>query len=78
MTKDGLTEIITNSLRELGFARIPLSTVVDVFTSGEQEASFEVQDKLKSFAESHGCSFYVSEDFVVFYPAGSEPPEGVV
>ena len=77
MTRENLTETITNALRDLGFARIPLATVVDAFGSGEQ-VSFAVQDELKSLAESQGCNFYVQDDFVVFYPDGSEPPEGVV
>jgi hypothetical protein len=77
MSRENLTETITNAVRDLGFARIPLSAVVDAFGSGEQ-VSFAVQDELKSLAESQGCSFYVRDDFVVFYPEGSEPPEGVV
>ena len=76
MTKDELTETITKAIRELGFARIPMPAIVNVFAPAGQ-ASPAIQDELQDFAGSHGWALYEGGDFVVFYPPGAEPPGGV-
>ncbi|MDQ3749267.1 MAG: hypothetical protein M3367_09705 [Acidobacteriota bacterium] len=67
MTKDKLTEIITQSIKELGFARIAKPAILDVFSTGEP-TSFDIHDRLKEFADSQGLNYQDDddEDFFVF------------
>jgi hypothetical protein len=67
LTKDELTQIITDSIKELGFARIAKPAVLDVFSTGEP-TSFDIHDKLKEFASSQGLDYQDADDvdFFVF------------
>ncbi len=73
MTKDKLTEIITQSIKELGFARIAKPAILDVFSTGVP-VSFDIHDKLKEFADSQGLNYQddADEDFYVFRSSNSE------
>lgn len=67
MTKDELSQIITESIKELGFARIAKPAILDVFSTGEP-VSFDIHDELKEFAASQGLNYQTEddEDFFVF------------
>ena len=67
MTKDELTRTITESIKELGFARIAKPAIIDVFSTGDP-ASFDIHSKLKEFAGSQGLDYQDEddEDFFVF------------
>ena len=67
MSKDELTEIINQSIEELGFARIAKPAIVDVFSTGEPIA-FDIHDELQEYADSQGFTFQddADEDFYVF------------
>lgn len=73
MTKNELTEIITQSIKELGFARIAKPAIIDVFSSGEP-VSFDIHDKLKEFAASQNLNYRDDEDqdFFVFRSSNTE------
>lgn len=72
MTKDELAKIITDSIQQLGFARIAMPALLDVFTSSD-EASFAIHDEVESFAASNGWTIeHEGTDFVVFNPAASD------
>jgi hypothetical protein len=73
MTKDELTQTINQSIKELGFARIAKPAILDVFSTGEP-VSFDIQDKLKEFADSQGLHYQDDndEDFFVFRSSNSE------
>ncbi len=74
MTQDELTQIVTKSIEELGFARIKRAALVDVFNFGDADLS-AAQNQLASFAKSNGLEFKSEDgDFVVFYKHGTEPP----
>lgn len=72
-TKDELTQTITKSIGELGFARIAKPAILDVFSSGEP-ASFDIHDKLKEFADNQGLNYQddADEDFYVFRSSNTE------
>jgi hypothetical protein len=44
MTKDKLSQTITRSIKELGFARIARHAIIDVFSTGNP-VSFDIQCK---------------------------------
>lgn len=70
LTKDELSQTITKSIEELGFARIAKPAVLDVFSTGEP-VSFDIHDKLKEFAASGNLEYQDGEDeedFLVFRP----------
>ncbi len=72
MNKNELAQIITKSIKELGFARIARAAILDVFASSESP-SFAIHDKLKEFAASRGLEFEnEGDDFVVFRPLETE------
>ena len=72
MTRDELAETITHAIQQLGFARIHVSAIVDVF----EQASFTISDELKEFARGHGWTIREEdESFIAFYPQGSESPQ---
>jgi hypothetical protein len=74
MTKDELAQIISQSINELGFARIAKPAVLDVFSSGAP-SSFDIHDKLKEFAASQGLDYQNEnddEDFFVFRPSNTK------
>ncbi len=74
MTKEELTEIITQSIKDLGFARIAKPAILDVFSTGEP-TSFDIHDKLKEFADSQGLNYQdddTDEDFFVFRSSNSK------
>ena len=73
MTKEELSEIITKSIDELGFARIAKPAVLDVFSTGEP-VSFDIHDNLKKFADSQGLDYQddSDEDFFVFRSSDSK------
>lgn len=74
MTKDELAKTITDSIQQLGFARIAIPALLDVLTPDEQ-ASFAIQDELERFAADHGWTTrHEGTDFVLFHPAASDPP----
>ena len=78
MTCDELAETIAGAIRQLGFARVHLSTILEAFPPDQQAESFGIHDELQSFAESHGWNFQrESQDFMVFYPLGAEPPQAL-
>ena len=73
MTKDELTKTITDSIQQLGFARIAMPALHDVFTSSD-EASFAIRDEVERFAANNGWTIqHEGTDFVVFNPATTEP-----
>lgn len=75
MTKEELSQAITKSIEELGFARIKRAALVDVFASST-DVSFNIHDELKNFAESRGLEFKDEDaDFVVFRKAGTQASE---
>ena len=75
MTKEELERVATDGIQQLGFARIAMPAILKVFAS-EQQPSYEIHEKLTSFAESHGWTIqHESGEFVVFYPAGTEPKQ---
>jgi hypothetical protein len=75
MNQDELTQIITKSIEDLGFARIKRVALVDVFTSSTKDI-LNTQNELGNYAQSHGLEFKEEDaDFVVFYKAGTEPPQ---
>ena len=67
MTKDELAQTITQSIKELGFARIAKPAILDVFSTGEP-TSFDIHDKLKEFAADQSLNYQddADEDFFVF------------
>ena len=65
MTENELAEIITESIKELGFARIAKPAVLDVFSSGEP-VSFDIHERVKEFAASQNLTVENEEDFLVF------------
>lgn len=67
MTRDELAQIITQSIKDLGFARIAKPAILEVFSSGEI-ASFDIHSKLKEFASSQNLDYQddTDEDFYVF------------
>jgi hypothetical protein len=67
LTKDELAQIIAQSIKELGFARIAKPAILDVFSTGEP-VSFDIHDKLEEFASSQDLNFQDDndEDFYVF------------
>jgi hypothetical protein len=74
LTRDELSQTITKSIGELGFARIAKPAVLDVFSTGEA-VSFDVHDKLKEFAAQEKLEYRDGEDdqdFLVFRPADSK------
>jgi hypothetical protein len=75
MTQNELTQIVTESIENLGFARIKRAALVDVFDSGVADLS-ATQNQLEDFAKNNGLEFKSEDgDFVVFYKAGTEPPQ---
>lgn len=72
MNKNELAQIITESIKELGFARIARAAILDVFASSESP-SFAIHDELKEFAASRDLEFENEGDnFVVFRPLETE------
>jgi hypothetical protein len=73
MTKDELSQTITQSIKELGFARIARPAILDVFSTGNP-VSFDIHNALKDFANSQGLSYQVEddEDFIVFRSSDSK------
>lgn len=65
MNQDNLTETINKSIEELGFARIPRTAVTGIFSSGEP-VSFEIDEKLREFAEKQNLEVREEDDFVIF------------
>ena len=76
MTRDELAEIIKHAIEQLGFARIPTSTIVEVFAP-EGQPSITVHNALEGFASTQGWDHQHSENEVFFYPQGSVPPKGI-
>jgi hypothetical protein len=75
MIQDELTQIVTKSIEDMGFARIKRAALVDVFDSGTADVS-NTQIQLENFAKSNGLEFKSEDvDFVVFYQTGTEPPQ---
>jgi hypothetical protein len=75
MNRNELTETITRSIEELGFARIKRAALIDVFASGT-DISANTHHEINSFAESNGLESKNEDgDFIVFYKAGTEPPQ---
>jgi len=73
MTKDELAQTISQSIKELGFARIAKPAILDVFSTGEP-TSFDIHDKLNEFAAGQGLNFQddSDEDFYVFRSSNDE------
>ena len=65
MTENELAGIITESIKELGFARIAKPAVLDVFSSGEP-VSFDIYERVREFAASQNLTVENEEDFLVF------------
>lgn len=75
MNQDELTQIVTKSIEDLGFARIKRAALVDVYNSGAADLS-ATQNQIANFAKSNGLEFKSEDgDFVVFYKEGAEPPQ---
>ena len=75
MTQDELTQIVTKSIEDMGFARIKRAALVDVFSSVAENLS-AAQNQLENYASNNGFDFkHEDGDFVVFYKAGTEPPQ---
>ena len=73
MTKNELAQTISQSIEELGFARIAKPAILDVFSAGEP-ASFDIHEGLKEFAADQGLSYQNEtddEDFIVFQRSDS-------
>lgn len=71
MTKDELSQTVNQFIKELGFAGIARSAVLDVFSSGNP-VSFDIHDELKEFADGQGFEFRnEGEDFATFRPSNS-------
>lgn len=71
MNQDNLTETIRKSIEELGFARIPRIAVTDIFSSGEP-VSFEINEKLRAFADGQNLEIREEDDFVIFERKAAE------
>jgi hypothetical protein len=68
MNKNELSQMIDQSIKELGFARIARSAVLDVFSTGNP-VSFDIHNEIKEFAANQGFEYQNDgEDFVVFRP----------
>lgn len=68
MTKDDLLQTINQSIKELGFARIARSAVLDVFSTGNP-VSFDIHDEIQEFAANQNFEYQnEGEDFVIFRP----------
>lgn len=72
MTKDELSQTISKSIEELGFARIAKPAIIEVFSTGNP-VSFDIHDKVKEFAASQNLSYQTEddEDFFVFRSSNS-------
>ena len=73
MTREELSQTITKSIEELGFARIAKPAVLQVFSS-DSPSSFDIHDRIKEFAAVENLQFKESEDdqdFWVFSPSES-------
>ena len=76
LTSDELAENITGAIQQRGFARIHVSAILGAFPPDQQDASFGIHDELESYAGSHGWALQrENQDFMVFYPLGTEPPQ---
>lgn len=73
MTRDELAQIITQSIKDLGFARIAKPAILDVFSSGET-ASFDIHNELKEFASSQDLDYQddSDKDFYIFRSADNK------
>lgn len=71
MNQDNLTETVWKSVEELGFARIPRAAVTEIFSSGEP-VSFEINEKLREFAEKQNLEIREEDDFVIFERKSTE------
>lgn len=71
MNQDNLTETVRKSVEELGFARIPRAAVTEIFSSGEP-VSFEINEKLREFAEKQNLEIREEDDFVIFERKSTE------
>jgi hypothetical protein len=66
MTKDELSQTINQSIKELGFARIPRAGILNVFSTGNP-VSFDIHNEIREFAANQGFEYEnEGEDFVVF------------
>ena len=66
MTKDELTQIINQSIEELGFARIARAGIIDVFST-DNPVSFDIHNQIREFAADQGFEYEnEGEDFVIF------------
>lgn len=68
MNKNELSQTIERSIKELGFARIARSAVLDVFSTGNP-VSFDIHDEIEKFAANQDLEYQNDgEAFVVFRP----------
>jgi hypothetical protein len=72
MNKNELSQTINRSVKELGFARIARSAIIDVFSTGNP-VSFDIHNEIQEFAADQGFEFQNDgEDFVVFRLSNTE------
>lgn len=75
MTENELTQTITKSIEDLGFARIKRAALIGVFNSGA-ENNLTPENQWGNYARSNNLEYKNEDgDFVVFYKAGTEPPQ---
>lgn len=72
MTKDELSQTINQSIKELGFARIARSAILDIFSTGNP-VSFDIHNEIQEFASNQGFEYQnEGEDFVIFRPLNTK------